>query len=65
MVNEGDSVKAAIPLKNFGCWLQPGRGKIPINWGCDPLFTTTHPSLMDFYYDTMTTNDYFFAATSG
>jgi hypothetical protein len=65
MVNEGDSVKAAISLNNFGSWLQPERGKIPINWGLDPLFSTTHPALLDFYYETMTTNDYFFAATSG
>lgn len=65
MVNEGDSVKAAISLNNSGYWLQPERGRIPINWGIDPLLSTTHPALMDFYYRTMTTNDYFFAATSG
>jgi hypothetical protein len=65
LVNEGDSIKAAISLGNAGNWLQPERGKIPINWGLDPLLGATHPALMDFYYDSMTTNDYFFAATSG
>lgn len=65
MVNEGDSVKEAISLQGMGGWTQPERGTIPINWGMDPLLCTTHPGLMDFYYDGMTDQDHFFAATSG
>lgn len=65
MVNEGDSVKEAISLQGMGGWTQPERGTVPINWGMDPLLCTTHPGLMDFYYDTMTDRDHFFAATSG
>ena len=65
MVNEGDSVKEAISLQGMGGWTQPQRGTVPINWGMDPLLCGTHPGLMDYYYDTMTTNDYFFAAPSG
>ncbi len=65
MVNEGDSVKEAISLQGMGGWTQPERGTIPINWGMDALLCTTHPGLMDFYYDTMTDQDHFFAATAG
>lgn len=65
MVNEGDSVKEAISLQGMGGWTQPERGTIPINWGMDPLLCTLYPALVDFYYNTMTPNDYFFAGTSG
>ncbi len=65
MVNEGDSLKAANSLMCGASWIQPERGSIPINWGIDPLLVKTHPGLMSYYYATMTTNDYFFAATSG
>lgn len=65
MVNEGDTVKEAISLQGMGGWTQPERGTIPINWGTDPLLCTLYPALVDYYYDTMTPNDYFFAGTSG
>jgi hypothetical protein len=65
MVNEGDSVKAAISLQCLGGWAQPQRGTFPLNWGIDPLICKTHPGLMDYYFDTMTEQDYFFAAAAG
>ena len=36
MVNEGDAIKSANSLMCFGSWIQPERGKIPINWGIQP-----------------------------
>jgi hypothetical protein len=65
LVNEGDTVKSAISLGCFGSWLQPERGTVPINWGMDPLLCRTHPALMDYYYQTMSDRDYFFAAPAG
>jgi hypothetical protein len=65
LVNEGDTVKSAISLGCFGSWIQPERGTVPINWGLDPLLCRTHPGLMDYYYQTMTDRDYFFAAPAG
>jgi hypothetical protein len=65
LVNEGDSVKEAISLQGMGGWTQPQRGTLPVNWGMDPLLCGTHPGLMDYYYDTMTVQDYFFAAPAG
>lgn len=65
MVNEGDSIKAANALMCFGSWIQPERGKIPINWGIQPGLLRSHPGLMAYYYQTMTDNDYFFAPPTG
>ena len=65
MVNEGDSLKYLASLGTFGCWLQPQRGKIPINWGMDPLLYREFPGLVSYFLATATPNDYFFAATSG
>lgn len=65
MVNEGDSIKCMNGLGGFGCWLQPERGTIPINWASSPTCWCSHPGLMSYFYDTATTNDYFFAPASG
>ena len=65
MVNEGDSIKCMNAFQGFGSWLQQERGRIPINWGVEPNLCTSHPALMAYYYETATTNDYFFAPPSG
>lgn len=65
MVNEGDTLKCATSLMNGGSWLQSERGRIPINWGVDPLLLRDTPGLMSYYYRHATTNDYFFSAPSG
>ena len=65
MVNEGDSLKCQATLGNQAGWMQPERGRIPINWGMDPYLHETFPGLISYYYATATTNDCFFAAASG
>lgn len=65
MVNEGDTLKYLASLGNLGAWLQPERGKIPINWGMDPLLYREFPGLVSYFQATATENDHFFAATSG
>lgn len=65
MVNEGDTIKNAATFMGFGCWLQPERGTVPINWGVMPSLFATQPWLMRHYYRTMSDNDFFFAAPSG
>lgn len=65
MTNEGDTLKCASSLVNGGSWLQSERGKLPINWGVDPLLIRDTPGLMSYYYSTATDNDYFFSAPSG
>lgn len=65
MTNEGDTLKSASSLVNNGTWLQSERGRLPINWGVDPLLVRDTPGLMSYYYHTVTDNDYFFSAPSG
>ena len=65
MSNEGDTLKCAASLVNGGGWLQSERGRIPINWGVDPLLIQDMPGLMGYYYSTAGENDYFFSAPSG
>ena len=65
MVNEGDSIKCMNAFQGFGSWLQQERGRFPINWGVEPNLCFSHPALMAYYYETASTNDYFFAPPSG
>ncbi len=65
MVNEGDSIKCMNAFQGFGGWLQSERGLLPINWGIEPNLCLSHPALMAYYYESATTNDYFFAPPSG
>ena len=65
MVNEGDTMKCAGSLMMCGSWLQPERGTLPINWGVSPYLCEQFPGLMEFYYATMTMNDYFFDGPAG
>ncbi len=64
MVNEGDTLKCLTALENAGSWIQPERGRFPINWGMDPLLYREFPGLVSYYYKTATPHDYFFAASS-
>jgi hypothetical protein len=65
MTNEGDTLKYLASLGNLGCWLQPERGKVPINWGMDPLLYREFPGLVSYFQATATENDHFFSATAG
>lgn len=65
MVNEGDTAKSMVGLMNSGTWLQPERGKLPVNWGISPYLCEQFPGMMEYYYDTMTENDYFFDGPNG
>jgi hypothetical protein len=65
MVNEGDSIKNALALQGHGAWLQPERGSVPLNWGVDPALFERYSGLMEYYYQSATSADYFFAAAAG
>lgn len=64
MTSEGDTMKG--PLSFFyGSWFDPQRGRVPINWGLNPLMAQQFPAMLEYYYDTATPNDFFFAGCSG
>ncbi len=57
--SEGDSMKGPLPFF-FGSWFDPARGSVPVNWGIHPEMVR-FPAVLEYYYDTATTNDYFMA----
>jgi hypothetical protein len=64
MLSEGDTMKGPLPFF-YGSWMDPDRGTIPFNWGINPLMAERFPAMLDYYYDTATDQDCFFAGCSG
>lgn len=64
MTSEGDTMKGPLPFF-YDSWFDPARGSTPINWGINPLMARLFPAMLDYYYDTATPNDGFFAGPSG
>ena len=64
MTSEGDTMKGPLPFF-YGSWFDPDRGRVPMNWGINPLMAQMFPAMLAYYYDTATPDDYFFAGCSG
>jgi hypothetical protein len=64
MTSEGDTMKGPIPFF-YGSWWDKARGSVPVNWGINPLMGQYFPAMLQYYYDSATPNDYFFAGCSG
>lgn len=62
--NEGDTPKILAALFAL-TWLSPKRGSVPVSWGIDPYIGEVCPALVEFYANTATFNDTFFAGCSG
>lgn len=62
--NEGDTPKNAYSFRG-GNWLSSKRGKVPVAWGSAPIIAELFPGLWEFYVQTATEKDQFFAATGG
>lgn len=63
-MSEGDSPKMHYALQG-GSWFDPNRGRVPINWGAQPMCLKFFPALLEFYWDNATENDYFVGGASG
>lgn len=48
-----------------GAWLHEKRGQIAFNWPTNPKILQMLPGLAQYYYNSMTENDYFTVPTSG
>jgi len=64
MTSEGDAMKIHTVLHGQA-WLNPDRGKVPINWGFQPRMLEVAPAMAEYYYGTATPNDYFYCGCSG
>jgi len=49
----------------IGSWSRPGRGELPYGWEANEEYFETAPALLQFYYETATTNDHFIGSLSG
>ncbi|MCX7599812.1 MAG: GxGYxYP family putative glycoside hydrolase, partial [Armatimonadetes bacterium] len=64
MTSEGDTMKGPIPFF-YGSWFEAERGSVPMNWGINPLMARYFPAMLEYFYETATPNDGFFAGCSG
>ena len=46
-------------------WKDPARGKVPMGWTVSPLSVDLDPALLNYYYQTATTNDCLVSGPSG
>ena len=49
----------------LGAWTKPGRGEIPYAWEVTMNWSWLAPSMLQFFYDMATPNDYFIGSLSG
>lgn len=64
LTTEGDAMKIHTVFQG-GAWRDENRGKVPINWGFQPRMLDIASGMAEYYFDTMTENDYFFCGCSG
>lgn len=64
MTTEGDAMKIHTVFQG-GAWRDPNRGKVAVNWGFQPRMADIAPAMAEYYFETMTENDYFFCGCSG
>lgn len=46
-------------------WDDPNRGKVPLNWTSSPLLYDAAPAMLNYFYDSATSNDQIIAGPSG
>ncbi|MEM2087209.1 MAG: GxGYxYP family putative glycoside hydrolase [Thermoproteota archaeon] len=62
--SDGDAIWAMNNFQNLN-WLDSQRGRFPYTWEVQPLLLDLAPGILEHYYRTATTNDYFIAGPSG
>jgi GxGYxYP putative glycoside hydrolase C-terminal domain/GxGYxYP_N second domain/GxGYxYP_N 1st domain len=46
-------------------WLHPRRGEVPLGWEVAPVFAKVGPAVLEYYFETLTDNDYLVCGPSG
>lgn len=65
IISDGDNLPV-LTIHNFPqLWRSPIRGKLPLGWTISPSAIMLIPAVADYYYATVTPNDYFLGAVSG
>ncbi len=63
-LSDGDNVQYCQHVMHI-LWQDKNRGSIPINWTVSPGLVDIGPSILNYYYDTATPNDFFSSGPSG
>ena len=63
-LSDGDNVQYCQHVMHM-LWQDKDRGSIPINWTVSPGLADIGPSILNYYYDTATPNDFFSSGPSG
>ena len=63
--NEGDTLVVLTQLYYSDGWLDPGRGRVALNWSVNPYYASLFPALVEYYFRTKTDKDYFVCCPSG
>lgn len=58
--SESDTIKVGVAFQH-GAWLDPNRGKVPINWGLIADMSEEFPFVYDYFMKTATEMDYFYS----
>jgi GxGYxYP putative glycoside hydrolase C-terminal domain len=64
VANEGDTAVVLTQLY-YGAWLDPARGKLPMNWAINPVYAKLFPALFEYFMDTATPLDHFVCGPTG
>jgi hypothetical protein len=64
ILSDGDNVQYMQHTMKMG-WENAVRGKIPIGWTASPLAVDLDPMMLDYYWNTATTNDCLISGPSG
>jgi len=63
-LSDGDSWHSMADVqKKF--WRHPRRGEVPVGWEVAPVFAQVGPAILEYYFDTLTDNDYLVCGPSG
>jgi len=63
-LTDGDAIWAMQNLQSEN-WLHPERGNMPFGWGFLPGLTFMAPGILEYYYHTQKSGDYFVSPSSG
>lgn len=66
-LSEGDNLQyIQHAMKTAGqLWSSGSRGQYPINWTCSPALLDAGPAILNYYYQTATSNDFLVSGPSG
>ncbi len=66
--SDGDNLCVNYNLMNGeggSAWIEPNRGAIPLGWTFSPVAAELAPPILQYYFQTITGNDYLVAGPSG